>query len=84
MRNEKHNLDYNSSFLFPTFAEEVPPVPCSSDEHRQFDFWLGEWTSYSKDGKKQGTNHLTKPLGLCVLQENWTDVFDGCYQGDKD
>jgi hypothetical protein len=53
------------------FAEEPPPVPCSADEHRQFDFWLGHWTSYSKDGKKQGTNHLTKLMGQCVIQENW-------------
>ena len=53
------------------FADETPPVPCSADEHRQFDFWLGQWTSYSKEGKKQGTNHLTKLLGQCVIQENW-------------
>ena len=53
------------------FAEEAPPVPCSADEHRQFDFWLGHWTSYSKEGKKQGTNHLTKLMGQCVIQENW-------------
>jgi hypothetical protein len=53
------------------FAEETPPVPCSADEHRQFDFWLGHWTSYSKEGKKQGTNHLTKLMGQCVIQENW-------------
>ena len=53
------------------FADETPPVPCSADEHRQFDFWLGHWTSYSKEGKKQGTNHLTKLMGLCVIQENW-------------
>jgi hypothetical protein len=53
------------------FAEQTPPVPCSADEHRQFDFWLGHWTSYSKEGKKQGTNHLTKLMGQCVIQENW-------------
>ena len=53
------------------FAAETPPVPCSADEHRQFDFWLGHWTSYSKEGKKQGTNHLIKLMGQCVIQENW-------------
>ncbi len=61
-------------------ADVAPPAPCSADEHRQFDFWLGHWTSYSKDGKKQGTNRLEKVMGECVIQENWvgsTGQFKG-------
>jgi hypothetical protein len=26
----------------PALAQSPPPTPCSSPEHRQFDFWLGE------------------------------------------
>ena len=46
--------------------------PCGSNEHRQFDFWLGNWTAYSEDGAtKYGTNHLKSMMGGCVMQENW-------------
>ncbi|MBQ73817.1 MAG: hypothetical protein CMQ20_02190 [Gammaproteobacteria bacterium] len=55
---------------FAAMAEEVA-VPCSSAEHRQFDFWLGSWTSFSKDGEKQGSNQLEKIMGTCVMQEHW-------------
>lgn len=45
--------------------------PCGSNEHRQFDFWLGNWTAYSEDGStKYGTNHLKSMMGGCVMQEN--------------
>jgi len=54
------------------YPQEETQPPCSSVEYSQFDFWLGEWTSYSADGKKQGTNHLIKMMGNCVMQENWS------------
>ncbi|MCZ6502614.1 MAG: hypothetical protein O6945_08875 [Gammaproteobacteria bacterium] len=65
---------------FSISAGEAPLPPCSADEYRQFDFWLGHWTSYTKDGKKQGTNRLEKLMGGCVIQENWvgsTGQFKG-------
>ncbi len=65
---------------FSISADESPPPPCSADEYRQFDFWLGHWTSYTKDGKKQGTNRLGKVMGECAIQENWvgsTGQFKG-------
>ena len=46
--------------------------PCERAEARQFDFWLGEWDLTWADGGK-GTNHITRILDGCVLQEN----FDG-------
>ncbi len=55
--------------------------PCTSEAHRQFDFWLGEWTAYSEDGeKKLGTNHLKSMMGGCVMQENWQSG-NGQYRG---
>lgn len=56
-----------------SLAEAAPsaPTPCSAPEFRQFDFWLGRWTAYSEDGKKQGTNHLQRVFGDCGIQENW-------------
>ncbi len=52
--------------------EETPPPPCSAVEHRQFDFWLGEWEVFSPDGSVAGSNRIESILGGCVLEESWT------------
>jgi hypothetical protein len=51
------------------------PVPCTSPEARQFDFWIGEWDlTWDNKGKKdKGTNTITAEYGGCVIQEK----FDG-------
>jgi hypothetical protein len=46
------------------------PKPCSAPEHRQFDFWLGEW-EVREDGKVAGSNRITRILGGCALREEW-------------
>jgi len=43
-----------------TFAA---PSPCSSPEHRLFDFWLGDWRVTKPDGSVAGTNHITREYG---------------------
>ena len=57
------------------FAQEAgaaaAAAPCAAPEHRQFDFWLGDWDVTTPDGKPAGTNRITRPLGDCVLQEHW-------------
>jgi hypothetical protein len=45
--------------------------PCIASEHRQFDFWLGDWDVTTPDGKPSGTNSIKPILGGCVLHENW-------------
>ena len=52
-------------------ATPPAPKPCSGPEHRQFDFWVGEWDVTTLDGKAAGTNHIESILGGCVLQESW-------------
>ena len=47
------------------------PKPCAAAEHRQFDFWLGEWEVRTPNGKLAGANTIRRMLGGCVLQENW-------------
>ena len=61
------------------FSANASP-PCSGDKHRQFDFWLGEWTAYSEDGEKQGTNNLRSIVGGCAMQENWSSA-GGVFKG---
>lgn len=48
------------------------PPPCTAAEHRQFDFWIGEWEVTTPDGKPAGHNRITPILNGCVLLEEWT------------
>ena len=54
-------------------ATPAPPkaAPCSTREHRQFDFWLGEWNVAGKNGQPAGTNRITRVLGGCALRAEW-------------
>lgn len=45
--------------------------PCSAEEHRQFDFWIGAWEVRDEDGKLLGTNRIASILGGCAIEENW-------------
>ena len=46
------------------------PAPCTSEKHRQFDFWIGEW-KVTMNGQEAGTNSIRPIHNNCVLQENW-------------
>jgi hypothetical protein len=47
-------------------------LPCSNPEFRQFDFWIGKWDVYGKNGKKAGDSKITLILDSCVILEEWT------------
>jgi hypothetical protein len=51
-----------------------PPAPtCDAPEHRQFDFWLGEWSVVGqKVGKVVGQSRITSSVAGCVIVEQWT------------
>lgn len=55
--------------------------PCDSPEHRQFDFWLGDWTVHAADGKLAGTNRIERAYGGCVLHERYRTDRD--YSGES-
>jgi len=84
--------------LFVTMAGASPqpvvgaaPKPCTSTEHRQFDFWIGDWNvKDNATGTPAGHNLVTLEQGSCVLQEHWrgTDGMTGTsfniyYAGDR-
>jgi hypothetical protein len=57
-------------------AAIVAPVaghaaPCDAPEHRQFDFWLGDWVVHGADGTIAGANRITRAYGGCVLHEQY-------------
>lgn len=50
---------------------------CSSAEHRQFDFWLGDWQVNDTAGALLGTNQITRVANGCGLLEQWTSASNG-------
>jgi hypothetical protein len=44
---------------------------CDSAQHRQFDFWLGEWQVTTPDGRVAGTNRIRRAFDGCVLHEQY-------------
>lgn len=64
-------------FIHSGLAAQPSPATCGSAEHRQFDFWIGNWEVYGANGKLAGTNRVEKILAGCVLQENWQSVQVG-------
>lgn len=52
-------------------SQAAPPAPCTSAEHRRFDFWLGEWQVRRPDGTLAGINRITQEYGGCVIHERY-------------
>jgi hypothetical protein len=48
------------------------PKPCTAQEHRQFDFWIGDWQVRDPAGKPVGENRIVALHGGCVLLESWS------------
>jgi len=60
--------------------QEAPP--CQGPEHRQFDFWLGDWeVRVVETDRLAGTNEITSILGGCVLLESYSTPTG--YQGQS-
>ncbi|MDJ0654738.1 MAG: hypothetical protein QNJ40_11315 [Xanthomonadales bacterium] len=66
------------SWLVLSTSQAQNAAPCSSEQHGQFDFWIGSWTVYA-NGAVAGKNRIEKIHG-CVLLENWTSAT-GNYSG---
>ena len=61
----------------PLSAQQQPR--CDSPEHRQFDFWIGDWT-VTVAGKPAGQNLITLEEDGCILHEHWTGSGGGTGQ----
>ena len=48
--------------------------PCSDSLHRQFDFWIGEWDVFGKNGQKAGDSRISLILDSCIVLEEWTSA----------
>jgi hypothetical protein len=71
--------------MLATFAglttAATQPAPCASAEHRQFDFWIGDWRVAKPDGTFAGTNRVTREYGGCVIHEHY--VTGKGYSGES-
>jgi hypothetical protein len=50
---------------------QEPAAVCSSAQHRQFDFWVGEWTVTDTRGQLVGTSRVERTLNGCAIAESW-------------
>jgi hypothetical protein len=50
----------------------VAPKACTAPQHRQFDFWIGEWEVTIPNGTAAGRNRIEPILDGCALRESWT------------
>ena len=67
-----------SAAALPASAADAPKG-CAAAEHRQFDFWIGEWDVKLASGKVAGSNRITSIHGGCALIEEWRGA--GGYTG---
>lgn len=69
-----------------TVAVKAQKTACTTDPvYRQFDFWIGDWDVYGKNGKKAGDSRIELILDSCIILENWKSAnqFNGLYYSGK-
>lgn len=57
-------------FMGCAFAQ-TNTCTCCTENHRAFDFWLGQWRVTNSSGAVVGTNRITKLQGDCAIREEW-------------
>jgi hypothetical protein len=70
-----------ASVLGAVTAASAMAGPCDAPEHRQFDFWLGEWEVRTPNGKLAGTNRIEREYDGCVIHERY--ATDRAYRGES-
>ena len=50
---------------------------CCTEQHRQFDFWVGDWEVFTSDGSLLGTNTIEIIQDSCLIRENWSSATSG-------
>ena len=64
--------------ISPVVAQQPARTACTGVDHRQFDFWVGDWEVTDSAGTTvYGTNHVNREEGGCLVHENWTGSRGG-------
>ena len=60
-------------------------LPCSGGKYREFDFWIGEWEVFMKNGNKGGDSKISLILDSCIILEEWksANLTRGIYYTGK-
>jgi hypothetical protein len=69
-----------AALLTATTAQAQQPAPqpaCTAAEHKQFDFWIGEWNVFNAQGQQIGSNRISRIAGSCGLLEEWRAANGG-------
>ncbi len=68
----KSTLPLLFAFLLPLFSfSQNEPCPCCTENHDDFDFWIGEWEVFDTTGVLLGTNSVLSLEDQCIINENW-------------
>ncbi len=75
-RGLAQRLQANSEFDWlrtdSRFQEAIQQLlPCTADEFRQFDFWIGDWDVENPQGQVVGHNLISNSLDGCLVLEEW-------------
>lgn len=60
-----------------TMVAQSTNCACCTENHTEFDFWVGSWEVTNPNGTKAGENNIQKAQNNCVLIENWTSATPG-------
>jgi hypothetical protein len=72
--------------LFAFAGIKAQKTTCTTEPvYRQFDFWIGQWEVFGKNGKKAGDSRIDLILDSCIILENWTSAnsFNGLRYAGK-
>lgn len=58
-------------FISSSLMAQQNDCPCCTENHEAFDFWIGDWEVFNKDGTMVGKNTIEKIQDKCILKENW-------------
>ena len=66
-------LLYGSVRMTTEAATSANLMQCTAPEHRQFDFWIGEWEVFAgpQGDRPVGSNRIERSENGCWLVEHW-------------
>jgi len=66
-------LSLGSNAMTTQAATPPPLMRCTAPEHRQFDFWIGEWDVFGgpQGDRLVGSNRIERSENGCWLVERW-------------
>lgn len=74
------------TLLSSAIVAQTSQKPCSGEQSKEFDFWLGTWDLEWRSAEglvQKGTNEITRILGGCVIRESFDGGEDLVLRGES-